>query len=119
VPNHSGETALSDELLYLLAHWYSTQPLLAECPMSNLDLNGRVTRFIPMTKNEVNRFRSILLARQAELEHAIRDREALAIDPSPDELDRIQHATERDMAIGQSRAPIRPVARRASGAPPH
>jgi len=52
-----------------------------------------------MTKNEVNRFRSILLARQAELESAIRDREALAIDTSPDELDRIQHTTEREMAI--------------------
>jgi len=52
-----------------------------------------------MTKNEVNRFRSILLARQAELESAIRDREALAIETSPDELDRIQHATEREMAI--------------------
>ena len=52
-----------------------------------------------MTKNEVNRFRSILLAREAELEGAIRDREALAIDTSPDELDRIQHATEREMAI--------------------
>jgi len=52
-----------------------------------------------MTKNEVNRFRSILLARQAELESAVRDRDALAIDTSPDELDRIQHATEREMAI--------------------
>ena len=52
-----------------------------------------------MTKNEVNRFRSILLARQVELESAVRDRDALAIDTSPDELDRIQHATEREMAI--------------------
>ena len=53
-----------------------------------------------MTKNEVNRFRSILLARQAELESAVRDRDALAIDTSPDEVDQIQHASERDMAIG-------------------
>src|ERR1035438_7332118 len=52
-----------------------------------------------MTKDELQRFQGILLARQAELENAIRNRDALAIDTSPDELDRVQHATEREMAI--------------------
>src|ERR1700688_2159073 len=52
-----------------------------------------------MTKNEQNRFRSILVDRQAELERAIRNREALAVETSSDEIDRIQHATEREMAI--------------------
>jgi DnaK suppressor protein len=52
-----------------------------------------------MTKNELKRFQGILVARQAELDDAIRNREALAIDTSPDELDRVQHATEREMAI--------------------
>jgi DnaK suppressor protein len=52
-----------------------------------------------MTKNELKRFRSILMARQSELENANRNRDALAVDTSPDELDRIQHATEREMAI--------------------
>jgi DnaK suppressor protein len=54
---------------------------------------------MPMTKNELKRFRIILMAGQAELENAIRNREALVIDTSPGELDRIQHATEREMAI--------------------
>jgi DnaK suppressor protein len=52
-----------------------------------------------MTKVELNRFRKVLENRQAELEGAIRNREALAIETSPDELDRIQHATEREFAI--------------------
>lgn len=53
-----------------------------------------------MTKNELRKFRGILDARQTELERFTRNREGLAIDTSPDELDRIQHATEREMAIG-------------------
>ncbi len=52
-----------------------------------------------MTKNELKTFQRALIARQAELRNAIRDREALAIDTSSDELDKVQHATERDMAI--------------------
>jgi DnaK suppressor protein len=41
----------------------------------------------------------VLIARQAELRNAIRNRETLAIDTSSDELDKVQHATNRDMAI--------------------
>jgi DnaK suppressor protein len=52
-----------------------------------------------MTRNELKRFQGILTARQTELEHAVRNREALAIDTSHDELDRVQQATEREMAI--------------------
>jgi DnaK suppressor protein len=52
-----------------------------------------------MTRNELKRFQGILIARQTELEHAVRNREALAIDTSHDELDRVQQATEREMAI--------------------
>ena len=52
-----------------------------------------------MTKNELKRFQLILVTRQTELENALHNREALAIDTSPDELDRVQHATEREMAI--------------------
>lgn len=53
-----------------------------------------------MTKNELRKFRGVLEARQTELERFTRNREGLAIDTSPDELDRIQHAAEREMAIG-------------------
>lgn len=39
------------------------------------------------------------MARHAELEDAVRNREALAIDTSHDELDRVQQAAVREMAI--------------------
>jgi DnaK suppressor protein len=53
-----------------------------------------------MTKTEMKGFRRILLARQAELANAMRGRQAIAVEATPDELDRIQHATERELAIG-------------------
>jgi DnaK suppressor protein len=53
-----------------------------------------------MTKIELNAFRKTLENRQAGLRNGNRNREALAIQSSPDELDRIQHASERDMTIG-------------------
>jgi DnaK suppressor protein len=45
-------------------------------------------------------FGRILLARQAELANAMRGRQGIAVEATPDELDRIQHATERELAIG-------------------
>ena len=53
-----------------------------------------------MTKTELNTFRNTLENRQTELENGSRNREALAIETSPDELDRIQHASNREEAIG-------------------
>jgi DnaK suppressor protein len=53
-----------------------------------------------MTKIELNAFRRALENRQTELANGNRNREALAIDTSPDELDRIQHSQERELAIG-------------------
>jgi DnaK suppressor protein len=53
-----------------------------------------------MTKTELNAFRRALENRQAELAMGNRNREALAIETSPDELDRIQHSQERELAIG-------------------
>ena len=53
-----------------------------------------------MTKTELNALRIALEDRQAELGNARGNREALAMQPSPDELDRIQLAGERDVAIG-------------------
>ena len=52
-----------------------------------------------MTRNELKRFQGILMARHADLEEGVRNREALAIDTSHDELDRVQQAAEREMAI--------------------
>jgi DnaK suppressor protein len=52
-----------------------------------------------MTKTELKAFRKILEQREEELGNGIRNREALAVETSPDELDRIQHASERDYAM--------------------
>ena len=52
-----------------------------------------------MTKAELNKYKQILEARQAELAHVLRNREAIAIEKSPDALDEVQHAAERELAI--------------------
>ena len=53
-----------------------------------------------VTKIELNKFRNALKQKQAELENETRGRGALAIETSSDELDRIQHGQERDLAMG-------------------
>ena len=53
-----------------------------------------------MEKTELNAFRKTLENRQAELGKGKENREALAIQSSPDELDRIQDVRDREMAIG-------------------
>lgn len=52
-----------------------------------------------MTKTELNKFKQILDGRQAELGRVLRNREAIAIEKSPDALDEVQHAAERELAI--------------------
>jgi DnaK suppressor protein len=52
-----------------------------------------------MTKSELKKFREILEAKQAELVHFVRNREGIAIEKSPDALDEVQHAAERELAI--------------------
>ena len=50
-----------------------------------------------MTKIELTAFRKTLEERLAEL--AINNREALTIEASPDEMDRVQHFSEREYAM--------------------
>ncbi|MEO7145922.1 MAG: TraR/DksA family transcriptional regulator [Bryobacteraceae bacterium] len=52
-----------------------------------------------MTKTELNKFKAILEAKQAELAQVLRNRDGIAIEKSPDALDEVQHATERELAI--------------------
>ena len=52
-----------------------------------------------MTKKELNTFRALLENARRELGSGNPDREALAVDTSPDEFDRIQHATDREHVI--------------------
>jgi DnaK suppressor protein len=52
-----------------------------------------------MNKNELNRYREILEKKHAELAMVLRNREGIAIEKSPDALDEVQHAAERELAI--------------------
>jgi len=52
-----------------------------------------------MTNTELNKFRQLLETRQTEIGSESAHREALAIDTSPDEMDRIQQANDRDYAV--------------------
>ena len=52
-----------------------------------------------MTNNELDKFRNTLESRQTQLRIGGSKRESLAIETSPDELDRIQHSNEIDSAM--------------------
>jgi DnaK suppressor protein len=52
-----------------------------------------------MTKTELNKYKEILESKQAELALLLRNRDAIAIEKSPDALDEVQHAAERELAI--------------------
>ena len=52
-----------------------------------------------MTKVELEKFKKILEAKQAELSGSLRNRDEIAIEKAPDALDEVQSATERELAI--------------------
>jgi len=52
-----------------------------------------------MTKTELDAFRTSLKNSRTELENGSWNREALAVDTSPEELDRIQRASDRDWTM--------------------
>jgi DnaK suppressor protein len=51
------------------------------------------------TNQELNRYQAILEARIAEFERGVRQRDGIAVEQSPDQLDEVQRASERDLAI--------------------
>ena len=52
-----------------------------------------------MTKSELNKFRSVLKDKQAELARMLRNRDGIAIEQCSDALDEVQYATGRELAI--------------------
>src|SRR3954471_14167427 len=52
-----------------------------------------------MTKSEVNKYKEILETRQAELLEVLKNRDGITIEKSPDALDEVQNAAERELAI--------------------
>ena len=49
--------------------------------------------------NEINGFQELLERKQADLLSVLRNRDGIAIEKSADQMDEIQYATERDLAI--------------------
>ena len=52
-----------------------------------------------MNQTEINKYRAVLEARQSELSLGLRNREDIAIEKTPDALDEVQLAGERELAI--------------------
>jgi DnaK suppressor protein len=52
-----------------------------------------------MTKTEVDRFRAVLTARVAELARFTRNRDGITVERSADQLDEIQAASQRALAV--------------------
>jgi DnaK suppressor protein len=52
-----------------------------------------------MTKNELNRFQKLLIARVTELERLGGHRDEIKVERSADQLDEIQRASERALAV--------------------
>ena len=52
-----------------------------------------------MTKTELNKYKTLLEAKQAELAGGLRNREGIAIEKTADALDEVQLAGERELAI--------------------
>lgn len=52
-----------------------------------------------MTKQELNKYKDTLKKKEAELMRVIVNREGIEIEKSPDALDEVQHAAERELAI--------------------
>jgi DnaK suppressor protein len=52
-----------------------------------------------MTQTELNKYRAILEAKMADLSAGLRNREDIAIEKTPDALDEVQLAGERELAI--------------------
>ncbi len=52
-----------------------------------------------MNKTELDKYKKILEARQAELAKGLRNRDDIAIEKTPDALDEVQLAGERELAI--------------------
>jgi len=52
-----------------------------------------------MTQTEINKYKAMLEAKQTELSVGLRNREDIAIEKTPDALDEVQLAGERELAI--------------------
>jgi DnaK suppressor protein len=52
-----------------------------------------------MTRNEIETFRVVLKAKEAAMTQMLRNREGITVERSADELDEVDRACERDIAV--------------------
>lgn len=52
-----------------------------------------------MTQDQLKQYKKMLEAKMAELSEIVRNREGITIEKSPDALDEVQNAAERELAI--------------------
>jgi DnaK suppressor protein len=52
-----------------------------------------------MSREQLDRFETLLSARVAELENTARKRDSIVVEKSPDQLDEVQQAAERSLAV--------------------
>ena len=52
-----------------------------------------------MTQTDLEKYKKLLEAKQAELEKGLRNRDEIVIEKTPDALDEVQRAGERELAI--------------------
>jgi DnaK suppressor protein len=52
-----------------------------------------------MTQTEINKYKAMLEAKRAELSAGLRNRDDIAIEKTPDAIDEVQLAGERELAI--------------------
>ena len=52
-----------------------------------------------MTQTEINKYKGMLESKQAELSAGLRNRDDIAIEKTPDAIDEVQLAGERELAI--------------------
>src|SRR3981189_1484377 len=60
---------------------------------------GFLVRRTEMTKSELGKYRAALETKQAEIGANLRNREDIAIEKTPDAIDEVQLAGERELAI--------------------
>jgi DnaK suppressor protein len=73
--------------------------LLREAVKEQKKENYRLTGDGPMNQTELNKYRAVLEAKKADLSAGLRNREDIAIEKTPDALDEVQLAGERELAI--------------------
>ena len=106
-PGWTNDSFLATGLLSRYQLWFAvaigaeTSGFFLNRWVANRTLDAHAARkSYTMTHAELAHLQSVLEARQSGLERLLRNREEIAVESSADLLDQLQHASEREMAVG-------------------